>query len=93
MHSIGSKLHVLQRTKAAIDRTCSTCSKMQPAVTEVQCVSLDCPYTYQKAKLSKDLEDTDLTLRYFANLVDGEHNQEAQVRDAWTPVEIEDEHE
>ncbi|KAI3478274.1 hypothetical protein L1887_59798 [Cichorium endivia] len=51
--------------------------------TSVECVSLDCPYTYQKTKLNKNLEDTTLVHTYLDRLFDSDPQRQAQVLDAW----------
>ncbi|SOV04846.1 probable catalytic subunit of DNA polymerase zeta UPR-1 [Ustilago sp. UG-2017a] len=86
MHSVASKLHRLEAQAVAIDRICSTCAGMERPE-PVECVSLDCPYTYQKTKVKKALEDTTLVHTYVARMFDVEGQHAAAVRDAWSHIE------
>lgn len=87
IHAISSKLHNLQSQAAAIDRICSTCAGMERPG-PVECVSLDCPYTYQKTKVHKSLEDTALVNAYVSRLFDSEMQRQAGVEDAWVGAEL-----
>ncbi|TKY87343.1 hypothetical protein EX895_004020 [Sporisorium graminicola] len=80
-----SKLHKLETQASAIDRICSTCAGMERPG-PVDCVSLDCPYTYQKTKLHKSLQDTALVHTYLSRLLDSDSQHMAAVGDAWTGV-------
>ncbi|CBQ72168.1 probable catalytic subunit of DNA polymerase zeta UPR-1 [Sporisorium reilianum SRZ2] len=86
IYAIASKLHKLETQASAIDRICSTCAGMERAG-PVECVSLDCPYTYQKTKVHKSLQDTALVHTYLSRLLDSEPQRTAAVQDAWTAVE------
>ncbi|KAJ9477968.1 DNA polymerase zeta catalytic subunit [Pseudozyma hubeiensis] len=86
IHAISSKLHNLQSQAAAIDRICSTCAGMERPG-PVECISLDCPYTYQKTKVHKSLEDTALVNAYVSRLFDSEMQRQAGVEDAWSRIE------
>lgn len=85
MHNVASKLHRLETQAMAIDRICSTCSGMEKPG-PVDCVSLDCPYTYQKTKVNKALEDTTLVHTYLSRMFDSEGQRGAAVGDAWSHV-------
>ncbi|ETS63148.1 hypothetical protein PaG_02928 [Moesziomyces aphidis] len=82
LHAVATKLHNLQAQTRAVDRICSTCAHFERP-TSVECVSLDCPYTYQKTKLNKNLEDTALVHTYLDRLFDSDPQRQAQVQDAW----------
>ncbi len=82
LHAVATKLHNLQAQTRAVDRICSTCAHFERS-TSVECVSLDCPYTYQKTKLNKNLEDTALIHTYLGRLFDSDPQRQAQVQDAW----------
>lgn len=85
MHSVASKLHRLETQATAFDRICSTCAGMERPG-PVECVSLDCPYTYQKTKVNKALEDTTLIHTYLSRMLDSEDQCKATVRDAWSHI-------
>ncbi|GAC92644.1 hypothetical protein PHSY_000198 [Pseudozyma hubeiensis SY62] len=86
IHAISSKLHKLQSQAAAIDRICSTCAGMERPG-PVECVSLDCPYTYQKTKVHKSLEDAALVNAYVSRLFGSDMQRQAGVEDAWVGTE------
>lgn len=83
IHATSSKLHKLEAQVAAIDSICSTCAHMERPG-PVDCVSFDCPYTYQKTKVHKSLQDTALVHTYISRLFDSEPQRQAVVDDAWT---------
>ncbi|EST07879.1 DNA-directed DNA polymerase, family B, multifunctional domain protein [Kalmanozyma brasiliensis GHG001] len=86
IHAVSAKLHKLESQASAIDRICSTCAGMErPGA--VECVSFDCPYTYQKARLGKSLEDSSLVHTYLSGLFDSKAQRSAAVQDAWTGIE------
>ncbi|SNX82906.1 probable catalytic subunit of DNA polymerase zeta UPR-1 [Melanopsichium pennsylvanicum] len=86
VHTISSKVNMLEQQARALDKICNTCARTEKAGGEVECVSLDCPYTYQKSKVVKVLEDAALVGRYVAGLFDDEGQRSAAVQDAWATV-------
>ncbi|PWY98545.1 putative catalytic subunit of DNA polymerase zeta UPR-1 [Testicularia cyperi] len=78
---LSSRLSRLQTQQGALSRICATCSRAD-VVADTPCISLDCPYTFAKARLEVELDDTAVVHDVFGMLAQDRDAQRRIMLDA-----------